>query len=237
MQNIHPTVEIGVGVQIEGNVTIGEGCKIGAYSIITGDTIIGKNNVFSPHTIIGGDPQDHKFKGGGKLTVGNDNIFREFTTLHRGHLTETGTIIKDNNHFFTSTHVGHDCIVGNNNTFVNQTGLAGHVTLGNNNNVSGNVCVHQFCNIGDHCMISALSGIRQDIPSYAMVLGDPAKIIGINQIGLKRAGWNSDEINLLKEGYRLFRANLSGDNKYLCILNEFKKQSQRGLISFSRRRR
>jgi UDP-N-acetylglucosamine acyltransferase len=232
MQAVHPSVKIEDGAIIGENVTIGEKCKIGAYSIITGDTHIGSNNVFYPHTIIGGDPQDLKFKGGGKLTIGNGNTFREFSTVHRGHLTDEGTVIKDNNHFLTNAHVGHDCKVGNYNFIANNVLMAGHVELGNYINVSGNAGFHQFCKVGDHVMISGLSGVRQDVLPYALVQGDPAKILGINSIGLKRRGMAEDDISKIKEAFRMFRNKLSGINEYSDILLDFKMKSNRGIISF-----
>jgi len=234
MSDVHPSVICEDGVIIGNNVTIGAGCKIGAYSIITGETIIGENNIFYPHTIIGGDPQDYKFKGGGKLTIGNNNTFREFSTVHRGHLTDLGTVINDDNNFFTAAHVGHDCKIGNHNFLANNVLLAGHVELGSFINFSGNAGSHQFCRIGDHAMISGLSGIRQDVPPYALVQGDPAVILGINSIGLKRRGWSEEEVVKLKDAYRLFRNQLSGENEYLDILNAFKEESDRGMISFKR---
>ena len=236
MNDVHSSVICEEGVIIGDNVTIGAGCKVGAYSIIRGNTVIGENNTFYPHTIVGADPQDHKFKGGGNLTIGNNNTFREFSTIHRGHLTEIGTVIKDNNYFLTGAHVGHDCKIGNHNFLANNVLLAGHVELGDHINFSGNGGSHQFCRIGDYAMISGLSGIRQDVPPYALVQGDPASIFGINAIGLQREGWTSEEVLGVKEAYRLFRNQLSGDNKYLDILNKFKEESDRGVISFKRKK-
>ena len=235
MSAVHPSVVSETGVIIGEDVTIGAGCKIGAYSIINGPTVIGENNVFSPHSIVGGDPQDWKFKEGGKLTIGNNNIFREFSSIHRGHLTKEGTIIGNDNTFFTNAHVGHDCKIGNNNVIANNVLLAGHCEMGDYVNMSGNAGAHQFCRIGSHTMISGLSGLRQDVLPYSIVQGDPAVMLGINSIGLKRKGWSDEELVHLKEAFRLYRNSLSGDNKYLDILLEFKNQSQRGIISFKRK--
>ncbi|MBF0198022.1 MAG: acyl-ACP--UDP-N-acetylglucosamine O-acyltransferase [Planctomycetes bacterium] len=238
MAEIHPSVVLGPGVIVEDDVCIGEGCKIGAYTIIKGPTKIGVNNTFSSHVVIGDDPQDLKYNGGGKLSIGSGNTFREFTTIHRGHLTEAGTVIGDNNQILVGAHVGHDCTIGDGNFLANQILLAGHVVMGDFVNMSGNAGSHQFCRIGSYAMISGLSGIRQDVPPYAMVQGDPARICGINTIGLKRQGWDKEMLFKLREAFRLFRQkdfDGSIDNEYLQELKLFKEKSDRGLIKFARR--
>lgn len=234
MGTIHPSVKIGVGVVIGDQVSIDEGCEIGAYSILEGETHIGAYNVLSSHVIMGGEPQDHKYKGGGRLTVGKRNKFREFSTIHRGHLTEKGTLIGNDNNFLTGSHVGHDCIIGNSNFIANQVLLAGHVEIGDFANFSGNAGAHQFSKIGSHVMISGLSGIRQDILPYAIVQGDPAKMIGINSIGLSRRGWPKDKIFQLKEAFRYFRNGMTPTipNEFYDELQDFKSKSDRGIAKF-----
>jgi len=232
--SIHSSVKIGPGVIIDDQVTIEEGCEIGAYCIFKGDTHVGPYNKFSSHVIIGGDPQDLKYKGGGRLTIGRSNYFREFVTIHRGHLSEKGTIIGNDNNFLTDSHVGHDCVIGDHNFIANQVLLAGHVELGDWTNFSGNAGVHQFCKIGSHVMISGLSGIRQDVLPYAMVQGDPARIIGINSVGLTRKGWSKEKLFALKEAYRCFRNKIEPKqkNEFFEELQVFKMNSHRGVIKF-----
>lgn len=234
MSKIHPSVKIGPGVLIDDNVSIDEGCEIGAYSIIQGETHIGAFNKISSHVIIGGDPQDHKYQGGGKLIIGRGNQFREFVSVHRGHLTEEGTVIGNDNFFLTGSHVGHDCVIGDHNFIANQVLLAGHVYLGHHSNISGNVCVHQFCKIGSHVMVSGLSGIRQDVLPYVILQGDPAKIIGINKIGLSRKGWSKDQLFELKDAFRCFRNGVvpEGENEFYNELIDYKASSDRGLTKF-----
>lgn len=231
MGYIHPTVKVGVGALIASTVTIEAGCHIGPYSILEGDTHIGPDNKFYAHTIIGGEPQDHKFKGGGRLTIGRGNTFREFVTVHVGHLTEGGTVIGDENMFLTDAHVGHDCKIGDHNFLANQVLLAGHVEMGNHINMSGNAGAHQFCHIGSHAMISGLTGIRQDVPPYSMIQGDPARWIGINKIGLQRKGWSSEQLFQLREAFRCYRNGLELEgNPYYQELLDFKAQSERGVM-------
>ena len=234
---IHPSFKIGPGVIIGDRVSIEEGCEIGAYSILEGETHIGAYNKISPHVVLGSEPQDLKYKGeGGKLTIGRGNVFREFFTAHIGHLTSEGTKIGNDNYFLTGSHVGHDCCIGDQNFIANQVLLAGHVIMGDQNNLSGNTCVHQFCKIGSHTMISGLSGIRADVPPFVLVQGDPAKIIGINKVGLSRKGWSKDSLFMLREAFRLFRNKLEPEqnNPYYDQLIGFRKNSDRGLIKFNK---
>ncbi len=238
MSRFHPSVVKGPGVIISDDVKIDKDCVLGAYSIFTGPCVIGSGNRFSAHTVIGGDPQDRKFKEGGSLTIGNGNVFREFCTIHRGHLTETGTVIGDNNMFLVSSHVGHDCKIGHRNFIANLVLLAGHCEVGDDTNLSGYVGAHQFCRIGSGVMVSGSSAIRQDILPYAMVQGDPARHIGINTVGLKRLGWENDAIFSLKEAFRLFRAGeqTCHENLFLAELLAYKKASQRGIAAFASKR-
>ena len=235
MSYIHPSVVLGPGVLIGDSVTVEAGCSIGAYSVIEGDTHIGSDNRFFSHTIIGGEPQDHKFKGGGRLVIGKGNTFREFVSIHRGHLSEHGTVLGDNNMFLTGAHVGHDCVIGCNNFLANQVMLAGHVEIDNFANISGGVAVHQFCRIGSYVMISGLSGIRQDVLPYAMVQGNPAHVIGINKIGLQRKGFSMEQIFQIQDSYRRIRQNLEGiESPHWNELLAFQQKSERGLIKFKK---
>lgn len=241
MGSIHPSTQLDVGVIISDEVTVEEGCRFGAYSIIKGNTHIGPNNIFDPHTVIGAEPQDHKFKGGGKLTIGGGNRFREFVSIHLGHLSVEGTVIGNDNYFFVGSHVAHDCRLGNGNYLGNYTSLAGHVEIGHYSNISGYSGVHQFCKIGDHVMAGGGSGIRRDIPPYTLVYGDPACVLGINHVGLSRKGWTKDQLRDLKEAYRLFRKNQTSEteqvNFYHQQILEFKESSERGLVKFGGQKR
>ena len=235
MTTIHPSVVLGPGVLIGDEVTIESGCHIGAYSVIEGPTHIGPDNRFFSHTIIGGDPQDHKYQGGGRLVIGRGNTFREFVSVHRGHLSDHGTVVGDNNMFLTGAHIGHDCCIGQNNFLANQVLLAGHVEIANYANISGGVAVHQFCRIGSYVMISGLSGIRQDVLPYAMVQGDPAQIFGINKIGLQRKGFSTEQIFQIQDAYRCIRQKVQGlESSFSEELQKFIQKSDRGVIKFKK---
>lgn len=226
---------MGPGVVVDENVVIGAGCKLGAYSIFTGPALIGPDNVFGSHVVIGADPQDKKFSGGGLLTIGSGNVFREFVTIHRGHLSETGTVIGNGNWFLCGAHAGHDCKIGDDNFFSNNVLLAGHVEIGNKVNLSGYVGLHQFCRVGDLAMISGHSGVRGDIYPYSLVHGDPAVHLGINKVGLEREGWSVEQRTAMKEAFRLLRAHAGeGGGEYLERLIEFGEHSKRGMAKFGR---
>jgi UDP-N-acetylglucosamine acyltransferase len=234
---VHPSVQIGVGALIGPDVIIEDGCSIGAYSIIEGQTHIGPDNRIFPHVILGGEPQDHKFIGGGKLTIGRGNVFREFVTVHVGHLTDGGTVIGDGNMLLTSAHLGHDCIVGDRNFIANNTMMAGHVEIMNDVNLSGHVGSHQFCRIGSHAMVSGMSAIRQDVLPYSIVQGDPARMIGINKVGLQRKGWSKEQIFSLQDAFRHFRNGESLEcNEYWSELKAFKESSDRGLMKIGKKK-
>lgn len=227
---VHPSVKIGQGVVIGSEVIIEAGCSIGHYSIVEGATHIGPDNKIGHHVVLGGEPQDLKFKGGGRLTIGRGNTFREFCTVHVGHLTEEGTLLGDDNMFLTGAHVGHDCRVGSRNFLANQLLLAGHVEIGDDVNISGHVGAHQFCRIGSHVMISGMSAIRRDVPPYAMVQGDPAKVIGINRVGMSRKGFDGATLTAIREAYRCFRNQIPLEgNPFFDELCRFKENSDRGL--------
>lgn len=229
-------MKVGPGAVIGSEVTIEAGCEVGPYTVIEGDTHIGPDNRFFSHVIIGTEPQDLKYKGGGRVVIGRGNTFREFTTLHRGHLSEEGTVVGNDNMFLTGVHIGHDCKIGHHNFLANLAMLAGHCEVGDHANISGHSGFHQFCRIGDHVMISGMSACRQDVPPYAMTQGDPAVVVGINRVGLHRAGWSSSKLTELREAYRCFRNGLEGKGELFDQLEAFREGSQRGIMKFGRAR-
>ena len=215
MNNIHSTsivsssAEIGNNVSIgpyciiNSNVTIGSNCKLIANVYIDGNTEIGSNCTFFPFCSIGTNPQDLKYKGeNSSLRIGNNNIFREYVTINPG--TKGGglvTEIGDNCLFMISSHVAHDCIIGNNVILVNNASLAGHVIIDDFAIIGALSGVHQFCRIGKHSMIGAMSGIDSDVIPYGTVVGNRAFLSGLNIIGLKRRGFNKSVIQDLKKAY------------------------------------
>jgi len=187
------------------NVEIAEGCWIGPHVVINGPTKIGRNNKFYQFSSIGDDPQDKKYNGEPtRLEIGDNNVFRECTTISRGTNPGGGvTRIGNDNLFMAYVHIAHDCTVGNNVTFSNNASLAGHVSVDDYANLGGFVGVHQFCNIGSHCFCAGGSIIVKDVLPFIMVSGYPAQVYGLNVEGLKRRQFTSEEIIVLKRAYKV----------------------------------
>jgi len=208
MSQVHPNSFISKDVELGSNVIIGPFCNLNgnikiedntelkSHVIISGKTSIGKNNKFYPFSNIGCDPQDLKFKGeDSELIIGNNNIFRENTTISKG--TKDGgmkTIIQNNNLFMTGVHIAHDCIIGNGNIFVNQVTLGGHVNIMNNVVVGGLSAIIQFVTIGSYSMIGGMSGIDKNVLPFSLAIGNRAKLRGLNLIGIRRKDFDKSEI-------------------------------------------
>lgn len=214
--NIHPTAIISPDAEIDNSVEIGPYCtiygkvKIGAgtklhnnVTIYTG-VEIGENNVFFPYSTISTAPQDLKFKDEVTgLKIGNNNTIREYVTISRATSEEHDTVVGSNNLFMANSHVAHDCIVGSNCIFANSVAIGGHSEIHDFAILGGLAGVHQFCKVGAHCMIGAMSYITKDVPPFTMFSGNPARNQGLNSIGLSRRGFSPDAISQLKEAYKL----------------------------------
>ena len=211
---IDESVEIGPFCIIGEDVEIKKGSKLLSHVVLKGPTIIGKNNTIFQFATIGDDTPDKKYKGEKtKLIVGDNNIFREGVTVHRGTIQDQGiTQIGSNNLFMAYSHVAHDCTVGDNNVFANLAGIAGHVFIGNNVNVGAITTVHQFCKMGDFAFAGMNTSITMDVPAFVKVASDPARVIGLNSVGMKRNNINEESISLMKKAYKLlYRKNLKID--------------------------
>ena len=209
---IGKNVEIGPYTIIEENVEIGEGTVIGPHVVIDGWTRIGKNNEIFHGASIGRVPQDMKFKGEKSYVfIGDNNVIRENVTIHRG--TEEGgseTRIGNNNFIMAYCHVAHDCQLGNNIIMSNAVNLAGHVTVEDHAVIAGLTGVHQFVRIGKIAMVGAHSKVVKDVPPYILVDGHPARVNGINVIGLRRNGIKPALRREMKRAYKLlYRSNLN----------------------------
>lgn len=173
--------------------------------MIEGRTTLGDENQVYQFASVGAMPQDLKFSGEeSRLEIGNRNIIREYVTLQPG--TSGGgmlTSIGDKNLFMACSHVGHDCIIGNANIFANSCALSGHVLIGDRGTFGGLSGVHQFVRIGDHAFLAAGAMVSQDVPPFCYVHGDRARLVGINVIGMQRAGYGADEIQEVRRVYRM----------------------------------
>ena len=221
---IHPTAivdskaEMGEGVEIgpysviEKDVIIGEGTKIGPHVVIREGTRIGKRCQISQFASIGEAPQAFAYRGEKtSLLIGDQNIFREFVTIHRGTVPGGGkTVIGNNNYFMAYSHVAHDCNIGNQVVMANGATLAGHILIEDHAIIGGLSAVHQFCQIGTHAFISGLTGVSLDIPPYMLASGSRAKLFGLNLVGLKRHHFSEETLKALKKAYRIiFRSGLT----------------------------
>ena len=208
---IHPSAEIDENVEIGPFCIIGEkvkiksGSKLLSHVVLKGPTTVGKNNVFYQFCTIGEDTPDKKFKGEETtLEIGDDNIFREGVTVHRGTVQDKSTtIIGNKNLFMAYAHVAHDCIVGSDNVFANNAGIAGHVTVGNNVTIGALTTIHQFCKMGDYSFAGMNTSITMDVPAYIKVASNPARVIGLNSVGMSRNNIPSESISLIKKAFKI----------------------------------
>jgi UDP-N-acetylglucosamine acyltransferase len=214
--SVHPTavvapdavlgedVSIGPYAVVGENVVIGARTTVGAHATIQGPAILGEDNRVFPHAALGFDPQDLKYRGEPtRLVVGVRNVFREFTTVHRGTRSGPGeTVIGDDNYLMNYTHVAHDNRLGSRIVMANYAVLAGHVEVGNNAIIGAFNAIHQFCRVGAFAFLGAYTGCRQDVLPFCRTDGLDAKTYGINTIGLRRNGFSEDRVEALQKAYR-----------------------------------
>jgi len=212
---IHPTAiisskaELGTDVKIgpysviEAGVQLGDRCKLHSHVVIHGESQIGAENEFFPFSAIGIKSQDLKYAGEPtRLEIGDRNVFRENSTIHRGTQADTLTKLGDDNLFLAYSHVAHDCQVGNHVILSNNGTLAGHVIVEDHAILSGLSAVHQFCRLGQHSIVGGCAKIVQDVPPFTIVDGNPAAVRGINQVGLQRRGFSDEDLKALRAAYK-----------------------------------
>ena len=207
---IDPSAEIGEGCEIGpycvigAHVRLGAGCWLQHHVSLDGPTQLGCRNKLHAFAAIGQRTQDLKYSGEPThLAIGDDNVFREFTTVHRGTVPGSVTRIGSGGNFLAYTHIAHDCVVGDGVIFSNNGTLAGHVEVGDFAVIGGLTAVHQFCRIGRHALTGGCSKIVQDVPPYMIADGNPAKVRSYNKVGLERHGFDEAAQRNVKEAYRL----------------------------------
>lgn len=217
---IHATAIVEDGALLGEGVTIGPFCLVGAkaqlgegvtlhsHVVVTGRTLIGARTQVYPFASLGHPPQDLKYRGeDSTLVIGTDCLIREGVTMNPG--TAGGgmlTSIGDRCVFLTQSHVAHDCRVGNNVIFSNNVMLAGHCSVGDFAILGGGAAAHQFVRIGAHAFVGGLAGVENDLIPYSMALGNRAHLAGLNIVGLKRRGFDRDQIHALRRAYRMLFA-------------------------------
>ncbi len=198
-------VEVGPFCTIGAKVTIGSGSKLISHVAIEGDTTIGARNTFYPFASIGLAPQDKKYAGEPtRLVIGDDNVFRESCTIHRGTAQDRGlTKLGSRILVMAYAHVAHDCRVGNDVILANAATLAGHVDVDEFAIVGGLAAVHQFSRVGAHAMIGGCACVLQDVAPYALGNGNPFTVSGVNLEGLKRRGFDADSVAAVRAVHKL----------------------------------
>lgn len=210
--SIHPTaivdksVEIGKNCKvgpfavIQGKVTIDDDTTIGPSTVIMGTTSIGKGNKIHGHVYIGNLPQDVTHAGGETcVKIGDNNIIREFATIHKATKEGSTTVIGDNNYLMVASHIAHNCKLGNDIIMVNCASLGGYVEIHDHAFLGGFVIVHQFVRIGSYSICGVLTKVTKDIPPFMMIDGNPALVRGINIVGLKRKGFSTERREKVKK--------------------------------------
>ena len=244
--HLHADVSVGPYSIIGADVSIDTGTIIGAHSVIKGPATIGPNNKIFHFCSLGEDPQDKKYQDGDDsiLKIGSGNTIREYVSINRGTGDGGGkTVIGDNNWIMAYSHIAHDCIVGNNTVFANNATLAGHVIIDDFVILGGFTGVHQYCHVGSYSFSAISSIIVKDVPPYVLVSGNTAKPTGLNREGLKRHGFDSDTINVLRKAYKaIYRdglilkdaldvlTELSAKSDKVDIMRTFIATSQRGIV-------
>ncbi len=241
---IAPGVEIGPFVFIDKNVEIGEGTKIYAHATILEGSRIGRNCQIFPHAVVGGIPQDLKFKGEESLAIIGDNTtLRECATVNRGTASRGRTVVGSNCLLMAYSHVAHDCVVADNVIMANACQLAGEVEIGPFAVLGGGTMIHQFTKVGRNVMIQGGCKVLKDVPPFVTAGRDPLMFAGVNSIGMRRRGFSDEHIAIIHEAYRiLYQQKLNTTNALAKIeatleaiperdeIVKFIRTSSRGII-------
>jgi UDP-N-acetylglucosamine acyltransferase len=259
MPQIHSTAIIEPGAEIASGARVGPYCHVGgkvvlagdvelvSYVVVAGRTTVGEATRIFPFASIGHQPQDLKYKGEeSRLVIGQRNTIREYVTMNPG---TTGggmvTRIGDDSLFMAGVHVAHDCTIGDHVIMANNATLAGHVVVGDYAFLGGLSAVHQFVRIGQHVMVGGVTGVERDVIPYGSVMGDRARLVGLNMVGLQRRGFSREDVQALRSAYQLLFENGNGtlaervdavaarfpEVKPVCDIIEFiRADNARGLV-------
>lgn len=242
--NIGTNVQIAKTAIIEDDVIIGDNTVISDFVIIRNGTRIGSNNMIHPHAVIGEAAQDKSYNYENSfIEIGNNNIIREFVTIHKAVGETNATILGDNNFLMVNAHLGHNVQVGSNCTLANNVALGGHVLVGNFVTMGGGAVVHQNCRIGDFAMMAGLSATNHDALPYMAYVGIASGAVSTNRIGLKRAGYSQEVLSEIMKAYKIIYSVRSTPARILARLEEelkpipeikflieYIKSSKRGII-------
>lgn len=246
---VHPTAVVDSGCQIGRDVEIGpyavlgpavevgDGCRIGPHAVLERNVRLGSSVSIGPGVVLGGDPQDLKFKGEETwVEVGSRTVIREHSTVNRATLATGTTRIGPECFLMAYVHVAHDCQVGEGVSIANATQLSGHVVVEARATLSGLIAIHQFVTIGTYAFVGGASRVNQDVPPYVKAVGNPVELFGLNTLGLQRAGFGLETLAALKRAYRLlFNAKLTREEALAELAPEAARSAEvRRLVEFVR---
>ena len=257
-RQIHPTaiiepgaelgedVVVGAYAYVGGRAFIGAGTVLQHHANVEGRTTIGQQCEIFPFACVGTKTHDLKFKGGEPgLVVGDQNVFREYVSVHGATNDGDFTRLGDHNVLLAYSHIAHDCIVGNHLVMSAQSALAGHVIVGDHVNIGWGTGVHQFCRLGSHVMLGGMSKIVQDVPPFVIADGNPAIARSINKVGLERHGFTPERLDAVKQLFRTvyrvghnrtqaletLRKHVLADGPEFKLFITFIASSERGLVA------
>ena len=236
-------VVVGPFAYVGPKVTLGKGCVVHHHAQVEGNTIAGENNVFFPNCLVGAVSQDLKYRGGNcRVLMGSNNIIRENATIHIG--TEDGggeTRIGNDNLIMVAAHIAHDCVLGSHIILANNVLLAGHVLVEDHVVISGAAASHHYVRFGQHSFIGGLTGVTRDVPPFMVFDGHPGVVRGINRNGLRRRGYNDEQLRALKKAYQMLFGDMTPlstqavelekmypDHKEIAILLTFLREAASG---------
>ena len=222
-------VSVGPFTYITAGVSIGANTEVMSHVVIKGNTVLGEHNRIFPHAVIGEENQDKKYQGEDtRVIIGNHNVIREAVQIHRGTMQDkTQTQIGDHNLLCVNAHIAHDVIVGNHTHIGNNSILGGHVTVEDYAGVMALSAVHPFCHIGAYAYIGGCSAVVQDVPAYVLAQGNHASPFGLNLVGLKRNGFERDEIRQLQKAYKEVYRSAKTQAEVLPVLQEMAQECPR----------
>ncbi len=235
---IDPGAEIGPYAIIEGKVKIAAGTRVMPHVYITSNTTIGPGNVIHPFAVLGNAPQDLSYRGAETfLRIGEGNTIREGCSIHRGSKEGGATVVGDNNFLMAYCHLGHDCVVGNEVIIANGALLAGHVHVEDKAFISGNVIIHQFTDVGSLTMLGGGAKVTKGVPPF-MMLVERGLVVGLNVVGLRRAGFSAEDLRRVKRAYQiLYRSGLNVSQAVAQIEQEDLGPRAAAIVDFIRRSR
>jgi UDP-N-acetylglucosamine acyltransferase len=214
---IHPTAVVDPGAKIAEDVELGpytvigngvelsSGVNVASHAIIVGRTTVGHRTRIFPFSVIGEAPQVQGVEGETFLHIGEDNIIREYASIHAGSSIGTGcTRIGSNNFILNNVHIAHDCHVGSNTIIASFSAMAGHVVVEDYAVLGAMVAVHQFCRIGENAFVGASTKLSKDVAPFSRVAGgEKARFAGVNGVGMGRRGFSNDKVAELKHAFHI----------------------------------